>query len=379
MKYIICHYSEIGLKGKNRSFFEKKLVQNIKVSLPKNSYSLIKRSSGLVLIKSETPEKIKDPLQKVFGIAYFVICERVEPDIEKITKKALAIIKDKEIHSFRITTKRSDKTFPMTSQKISRIIGATVVEKLGLEVDLENYDFECKIEINKEGAFIYQNRISGYGGLPVGVSGKGFLLLSGGIDSPVAGFQMMKRGLALDFIHFHAYPLVSNSSIKKAQKLFEILKTYSPSSQLFLIPFGELQKKVKLEVPASLRIIFYRRLMLKIAEKLAKDHNAESLVTGESLGQVSSQTLVNIRVTEESINMPIFRPLIGANKEEIIKKAKDINTYSVSILPDQDCCSLFNPNNPKTKASLRQVLQVEKRLALDYLIDDALQNKRVLT
>ncbi len=379
MKYIICHYSEIGLKGKNRSFFEKKLVENIKTTLPSGSYSSVKRFPGFISIDTDIPEEIKDKVGRVPGIAYIAVCQKVAPDIDKIKEKVADIFQKKEITSFRITTKRSDKGFLMTSQEVSRLIGGFIVERFGLDVDLENYDFECKIEINREGAFIYEERLEGYGGLPVGVSGKGILLLSGGIDSPVAGFKMMKRGLQLDFAHFHAYPLVSDDSIKKAKKLFDILKRYSPESRLFLIPFGELQKKIRLEVPESLRIIFYRRLMLKIAENIAREGKAESLVTGESLGQVSSQTLTNMRVAQQIVDLPVLRPLVGENKEEIINVAKEIETYDISILPDQDCCTLFNPRNPDTGASLEQVVEIESKIELGGLIEDSLKNKRTLT
>ncbi len=375
----ICHYSEIGLKGKNRSFFEEKLVSNIKKILPSDSYKKVKRISGRIIIDLKEDKKPKEELKKIFGIAYFTFAEEVDSDIEKIKEKAADLVKNKEVNSFRVTTKRGDKSFPFNSPEISRQVGAEIVKKTGWKVDLEDFDLNCFIEITKQGTFIYFKKIRGYGGLPVGSSGKGTLLLSGGIDSPVAGFKMMKRGLSIDFIHFHAYPLVSDDSIKKAEKLFKKLSLYSPGSKLFIMPFGEVQKKIKIELPERFRIIFYRRMMLKIAQEVANSSNSEALITGESLGQVSSQTLPNMRVTGQATDIPILRPLVGENKEEIIETAKKIGTYSISILPDQDCCTLFNPRRPETKANLKEVLELEKSLEIKDLIKQCLKNKRVLT
>ncbi len=378
---VICHYSEIGIKKGKRSFFEKKLISNIRSILPDKSFSSIKKVSGRVVVnlKDEADTKdLKERLKKVFGIGYFVFCEEVDSDIDKIKKKAIELMRDKK-GSFRVTTKRSFKFFPLNSQQISQEVGGFIFQNLNLEVDLKNFENQLFIEVTDSGSFLYFDKILGYGGLPVSSSGKGILLLSGGIDSPVAGFKMMKRGLHMDFIHFHAYPLVSNDSIKKAEKLFSVLKKYSPRSKLFLIPFVEIQKKIRLEIPEGLRIIFYRRMMLNIAEKVAQSQNAQTLVTGESLGQVSSQTLSNIAVTEKATDMLIFRPLIGENKEEIIKLARKIETYDISILPDQDCCTLFNPRNPRTNSDIDEVIKLEKKLDIENLKGDCLKNKRVLT
>jgi len=383
MNYIVCHYSEIGLKGKNRPFFEKKLVENIRMVLPKSCS--VRRLPGVVLINlkdNNSKEDIEKRLKKVFGIAYFTFAEKVDPDMKEIKKRAVEILKEKKIESFRITTKRSDKTFPLTSQEVSVEVGAEVVKELNLDVDLENYDFNLIIEIIESGAFLYGRKIKGYGGLPVSSSGRALLLLSGGIDSPVAGLRMMKRGLSLDFIHFHAYPLVSDDSIKKVKKIFKLFKGYSPNSKLFLIPFSEIQKKIRLEVPEKYRIIFYRRFMLKIAQEVVLQSQAEALVTGESLGQVSSQTLPNMRATEDAVFLPILRPLVGNNKEEIVKEAKEFETYKISILPDQDCCTLFNPGNPETRADLEEVLKIEEGLLDDEmrgLKKDCLKAKHILT
>ncbi|MGM0439104.1 MAG: tRNA uracil 4-sulfurtransferase ThiI [Patescibacteria group bacterium] len=384
MQYVICHYSEIGLKGNNRSFFEKKLVSNIKEALPSGSFTSVRRPEGRIVIRlNENAEKtdVESSLKKVFGLAYFSFAKKIDSKLETIKKETVDLLKKEKLtpNSFRVTTKRADKSFPHNSPVVSREVGASVFENFDWQVDLEDFDLNVFIEITREGSFIYFKKIKGYGGLPVGSSGRGTLLLSGGIDSPVAGFKMLKRGLALDFVHFHAYPLVSNDSIKKAEKLFKVLKKYAPESKLFLMPFGEIQKKIRISIPEKYRIIFYRRLMLKIAEELAHNRNAGALVTGESLGQVSSQTLPNMRATEEVTDLPILRPLVGENKKEIISKAREIKTYEISILPDQDCCTLFNPRSPETKSNLKRVLELEEKLDLDDLIEDCIENKRVLT
>lgn len=384
MDYIICHYSEIGLKGSNRGFFEKKLVSNIKKAIPENSFSKVKRPSGRIVVSltDEADKKIlKKKMKKVFGLTYFCFAKKAKSDLKDIERETLKFLDEIsfEPNSFRVTTTRADKSFKYTSPEISRKIGAAINKRFNWKVDLEDYDLNLFLEITKKGAFIYSEKIRGDGGLPVSSSGKGALLLSGGIDSPVAGLKMMKRGLALDFVHFHAYPLVSNDSIKKAEDLFDILKGYCPEGKLFLIAFAEIQKKIRTTIPEKYRIIFYRRAMLKIAEEIADSRNADTLVTGESLGQVSSQTLPNMRVTEEAVDLPVLRPLVGENKEEIIVSAKKYETYEISILPDQDCCTLFNPRRPETKADLKKVLKLEKELPLGELIESAIENMRVLT
>ncbi len=384
MNYVICHYSEIALKGRNRSFFEKKLVSNIKAILPKNSFSSVRRPEGRIIVKLTDKAKkkeVEESLKKVFGLAYFCFAQKTKSELEKIKKETIALLSEKspDPNSFRVTTKRADKSFPHNSPEVSRRVGAAIYESFGWEVDLENFDLNVFIEVTAKGSYIYFRKVEGYGGLPTGSSGRAMLLLSGGIDSPVAGFKMMKRGLSLDFAHFHAYPLVSNDSIKKAEKLFEKLKRYSPDSRLFLIPFGDIQKEVRITIPEKYRIIFYRRLMLQISERLAESRNAEALVTGESLGQVSSQTLPNMRATEQVVDLPILRPLVGENKGEIISIAKEMNSYQISILPDQDCCTLFNPRQPETAANLKRVLKLNKKLDLEEMISETIKNSRVLT
>lgn len=381
MTYIVCHYAEIGLKGNNRDFFEQKLVTRLADSLPDNSYQSIENKPGRIIIKTENPEELKTSLTKVCGLAYFAFSKKAPLDLEEIKQKAFEVVSNynKDWNSFRITTTRAWKKFDYNSQEISSQVGAKIVEELEAQVDLENPDVTCFIEITESGAYIYLNKVQGPGGLPVGSSGRAVCLLSGGIDSPVAAYKMMKRGLGIDFVHFHAYPILSKDSIEKAKKLFEILKDFDPTSKLHIVSFGDIQKKIKLEVPAKFRILFYRRIMLEIAEKIAHQQKSKALITGESLGQVSSQTIQNMKVTEQAVDLPIFRPLVGANKQEIVNKAKEIDTYSISIEQDQDCCLLFNPKRPETKADLENILKLNDTLQLEQLKKKVIKDKKVLT
>jgi len=373
MEYIICHYSEIGLKGKNRKFFEEKLIENIKRCLDSCFYEFIKRISGRIIIKLnskgiEKQSEIKIALKNVFGLAYFCFAHEAEQNIESIKLRGLEILKQKDFNNFRILTKRSKKDFYLTSLEIDRQVGEYIVNNLKKKVDLKNSEIILFIEIVEKYTFLYIEKIKGQGGLPVGVSGKVLLLLSGGIDSPVAGFQLMKRGLKLCFIHFHTYPYTTQESIRKTEKMVKHLSRFQGKSKLYLVPFAEIQKQIVLKAPVKLRVIFYRRLMIKIAQEIAKKENISVLATGDNLGQVASQTLENINVITRAVDMPILRPLITFDKEEIINKAKEIDTYKISILPDQDCCSRFVPKHPETRACLKDVDKAEKKLKIKKLL-----------
>jgi len=384
MNYIVCHYHEIGLKGKNRKFFEEKLVENIKKSLPKDSFEFVKRISGRIIVKlteagSKQRNKIKKSLKNVFGMVFFIFAYNVKPEMKTIEKKALEILEQEKFKTFRIQTQRSDKDFPLKSPKVSEIVGAFIVKNLKKKVKLENPDITLFIEITKNYAFLYTEKIDAYGGLPVGVGNKAVVLLSGGIDSPVAGFLTMKRGVKAVFVHFHAHPYTDKASIDKVERVVKILNKFQFNSKLYLIPFADIQKQILLKISAKLRIIFYRRLMLKIAEVIAKKEKALALVTGDSIGQVASQTLENIFAISEAVDMPILRPLVGFDKEEIIDLAKEIDTFDISILPHQDCCARFLPARVETRADLKQVKSEEKKLDIEGLVKETLKMSKLLT
>lgn len=399
MSYIICHYHEIGLKGKNRKFFEEKLVENIKKTLKRDYFSFTKRISGRILIgltqRGEKKEKeISQLLKNVFGIANFAFALGCEPEIEEIKEKAFEILSKQKFRTFKISTQRSDKRFPLTSQEVNERVGEYILKKFKIQnqpsgeslkttakfkikVDLENPDITCFIEIVEKYAFLYREKIPGPGGLPVSTGGKAVALLSGGIDSPVASFFVMRRGVRIIFLHFHAYPFTKKASIEKAERIAKILKKYQFQSLLYLLPFAEIQKEIVLKSPAKLRMILYRRAMLKIAEIIAEREKAQALVTGESIGQVASQTLENIKVIDEAVKLPIFRPLIGFDKEEIINYARKIGTFEISILPHEDCCSRFLPKHPETKAKLKEVKEAEKKIPLKDLIKKAITKTEI--
>jgi len=384
---LICHYAEIGIKGGNRNYFEEILAKNIKERLIKelpDSFESVKRISGRILVKLSLKKEIKNPLTAYrsaltacFGIANFSLAYESKQNIKTLKKDCWNLIKDKKNKTFRVTAQRSQKNFPMTSEEINREIGAFIVKKSGKKVNLTKPDINCFIEIVDSRAFIHLKKIKGPGGMPVGSNGKALVLLSGGIDSPVAAYYALKRGVKVDLVHFHSMPYTSPASIEKVKYLAEIIKKYQIQSKIFLIPFADIQKEIVLKAPEKLRIIIYRRMMLRIAEKLAMKNNSLALYTGESVGQVASQTLENINATEDAIKIPILRPLIGFDKEDIIKKAKEIGTYNISILPHEDCCSRFVPKHPETKACLKEVWEAEEKINVEKIIRSAMAKIKV--
>ena len=382
MDYIICHYHEIALKEKNRKFFEGKLIKNIKNQINPIFWKSIQRISGRIIIKLSSQgikkqSSITASLQKIAGIAYFAFSTNSEQTILAIKNQALKILKQQKFQTFKILTKRSKKNFFLTSPEINQEIGAFIINKLNKRVDLKQPEITYFIEIVENFAFSYLKKIKGLGGLPVSTSGKAIVLLSGGIDSPVAVFYGLKRGIQTVFVHFHAYPYANKQSIEKVEKIVKIFKQYQNIAKLYLVPFADIQKQILIYTPANLRIILYRRMMLRIAERIAQKEKALSLITGESLGQVASQTLENIKTIEDSVDILILRPLIGMDKEEIINKAKEIGTYKLSILPDQDCCSRFLPKNPKTKAKIKEVRIAEEKLNIIKLISETIKTTTI--
>lgn len=374
-KYIIVHYQEIVLKGKNRHIFVKKLIENIKYATAGLGVKHIRHKDGRIILDLSAGAResiISDRLTKTFGIANLVLTHRISNDVNVFKNEILQHVKGKEFNSFRVSTKRGYKGYPLTSMDIDRIVGAHIKESTGAKVNLTNPELTIFIQILSGEAYFYDDKIQGPGGLPVGTGGTVVCLLSGGIDSPVAAYRIMRRGCPVVFVHFHSYPYLSKTSQEKVQDITEILNQYQQPVKTYLLPFGEIQKEIVLSVPPKYRVVIYRRMMLRIAERIAGETGALALITGDSLGQVASQTLENISTTEDAATLPVLRPLIGMDKGEIIDQAKRIGTYDISIIPDQDCCQLFIPKNPAVRTIIREIERSEKRLDIEKLIKMAL-------
>jgi len=375
-KFFVIHYGEVGLKGKNRVFFEKKLARNIRLSLRGTEYAEVKRLHDRIVVhlKPETNiAEIENRLRKVMGIAHYEFVVRADKDISAIKKTAFELTKGQTFETLKVETKRSDKTFPLTSPEISREVGGYLIQKTGAQADMHNPDLRFWINISHNDTYIYTDKLQGIGGLPVGVSGKVLVMLSGGIDSPVAAWQMVKRGAKAVFIHFYSYPYTDKASLEKVIDLARILSESNYRSVIYLVPFGDLQQNIVTKTPAPYRVLLYRRFMTRIAQHVAALVDAEALVTGESLAQVASQTLPNLRSIEAIAEIPILRPLIGFDKVDIIEKAEEIGTFDVSTLPHQDCCSLFVPKHPATHASHEELDKAEKGLDITALVEDAIK------
>ena len=376
-KLFLVHYGEIGLKRGNRSYFEKKLAQNIKMSLKGMGCTEVRRIYGRLLVMLHPDadvEAIQQRLGKVMGIAHFELALATAQRVDAIQAAALELVKDKQFKTLKVETKRANKRFPLTSPEISATVGAYLLSATGASADMHTPDLRCNIEIVDEAAYIYVEKIRGVGGLPVGASGKVLVMLSGGIDSPVAAWRMMKRGVKALFVHFYSYPYTDRASLEKVEELAEILATWNYRTQVYFVPFAEVQREIVTQTPARFRVILYRRMMVRIAQQIAAAAKAECLVTGESLGQVASQTLVNLRVIEEAAEIPILRPLIGDDKEEIMELAARVGTFEISTLPHDDCCSLFVPDHPATNASLEAVQEAEAALDVNTLAKLAVES-----
>jgi tRNA uracil 4-sulfurtransferase len=375
VQYVIAHYHELALKGRNRPFLVNRLVRNLRQALRGSSPCQVESLAGRIRIclDDQYPWALaKSRLEETFGIANFAPAYRVSSDLNVMIPAICNSVQDLSFQTFRVTTKRADKSYPLTSIDVNRRVGAAIVERTLARVSLGNAELIIFIEILGDQAYYYYQRFSGAGGLPVGMSGTVACLLSGGIDSPVAAYRMMKRGCRAVFIHFHGHPLVSRASAEKAEELAERLTRRQYYSCLYLVPFGSIQRQVVLSAPAPLRVVLYRRLMVRIAEELARSNKCWALVTGDSLGQVASQTAGNLTVIDEAASLPFLRPLIGMDKIEITAQAQQIGTYEISIEPDEDCCRLFVPPHPSTQANPEMVRRAESRLDIHGLIKEAM-------
>jgi thiamine biosynthesis protein ThiI len=376
MHYVIAHYHELALKGRNRPMLVDRLVRNIREGLRGLGHCRVESLAGRIRISLEDPahwSTVRSRLEATFGLANFAPAHYVSSDITAMTAAICETVQGLPFHTFRVTTRRADKSYPLTSMEVDRQVGAAVVERTGAHVSLKDPEMTVFIEVLGSGAYYYCERFHGAGGLPVGMSGTVACLLSGGIDSPVAAWRMMKRGCRAVFIHFHGHPFVTRASADKAEELARHLTRHQYHSRLYLVPFGDIQRQIVLSAPAPLRVVLYRRLMVRIAEEIGRENKCWALVSGDSLGQVASQTARNITVVNEAACLPFLRPLIGMDKVEITNQARKIGTYEISIEPDQDCCRLFVPPHPATQARLEDVQRAESRLDVHGLTKQALE------
>lgn len=377
-KVIVIHYGEIGLKGKNREFFEKRLITNINNALKELTKNKAVRKYGRVILPFEGEEnKIRDRLKHICGIKYFSFAKIVPLEVEKIKEVALDMAKKKE-GCFKVETSRSNKSFFLNSIEINQMVGEYIVQKTRRKVNLKNPDVTIFIEICEKEAYIYSEKIQGVGGLPIIPSEKVLCLLSGGIDSAVASFLMMKRGCKVIFIHFFNKTIHSSFVREKIERLVEKLASYQSKCRLYMIPFEDIQKEIIKKVPVKQRMIVYRRYMLRIANKIAHKEKAKFIITGDSVAQVASQTLDNLKVIYDVSSLPVLSPLIGLDKEEIIKIAKKIGTYEISIIPYEDCCSFMIAKHPETRAKIREIERLEKEIGNGEIVNKSVKNAEVL-
>ena len=350
------------------------LVRNLRQALKGLPVKTIKSVMGRIEIElgEGAPwDEARDRLSRVFGVANFSYASRGPQDFAALAAQINEALGDRHPASFRVSARRADKRFPFTSPQIEREVGGLIKQARGWHVDLDDAELTIHVEMLPESAFFFFGKEPGAGGLPTGTSGRMACLLSGGIDSPVAAYRMLRRGCSVLFVHFHSYPILSRASQDKVREIARLLTRYQQESRLLLVPFGELQQQVLLACAPELRVVIYRRLMIRIAEKLARRWRAKALVTGEVVGQVASQTLENLTVIAEAANIEILRPLVGMDKDEIADQAERIGTLPISNIPDQDCCTLFTPRHPATRARLEQVLAAEKALDIPAMVDAA--------
>jgi thiamine biosynthesis protein ThiI len=375
MNSVVVHYKELALKGRNRPWFIQLLVRNLRWALADFDIGSVRSVMGRIEIElgREVPwPEIADRVRKVFGIANFSRAGRGPHDFQELARRILDDLGDRSPQSFRVSVRRADKRFPLTSPQIEREVGGLIKQAKGWLVNLDHPELTIHIEMLPEYAFYFFGKEPGAGGLPTGTGGRLACLLSGGIDSPVAAFRMMRRGCSVLLIHFHSYPILSRASQEKVREIAGLLTKYQHRSRLILVPFGELQQQVVLAVAPELRVVIYRRLMLRIAEKLARKWHARALVTGEVVGQVASQTLENMTTIADATSLEILRPLVGMDKDEITAEAHAIGTLPISNIPDQDCCQLFTPRFPATRVTRDRVAHAESALPIDEMVRAAI-------
>lgn len=385
-KVLLVRYTEIHLKGLNRPYFERALVDNMKRAL-RGMEPKIEREHGRIYVRNISGEdfpKALDSLTRVFGIHSVSPAVAVDKDWETVVEAAIKLMEarlegEKEGVTFKVLARRSDKRYMYNSDTICRELGGRVLERFPwLKVDVHKPEIKLSVEI-REKAYVYCDEIPGANGMPTGTAGKASLLISGGIDSPVAGYMMAKRGLTLSAVHFYSYPYTSERARDKVVELTKLVSRYAGEIKLFLVPFTDIQMTIYEKCPSKETTVLMRRLMMKIAERIARGEGAQALITGESLGQVASQTLEALAVTNDAVSMPVFRPLIGFDKDEIMDIARRIGTYETSILPYEDCCTVFVPKHPVTKPRLDELRASEAAVDFTEMIEKAIENTEIMT
>lgn len=381
---LIVKYGEIGVKGKNRYIFENKLIKNIKNMLKPIGTFKVYKEYGRIYVDLEDYEyeEVIEEVKKVFGIVGVCPGVRAEKDYDKLKELALKMLEEKieeGAKSFKVESRRGEKTFRLTSQEMSLDIGGYLVSQVKdrIKVDVRNPEIKIKCELRESHIMVYSDTVPGYGGLPLGTNGKAMSLLSGGIDSPVATWMVAKRGMEIEAIHFHSYPFTSEKSQEKVRDLAKILSKYCGRIKLHKVNIVEIQKAIGLNCREEETTIISRRFMMRIAQRVAEKRFCDALVTGESIGQVASQTIQGLTCTNASVTLPVFRPLIAMDKSDIVSLAEKIGTFETSIIPEEDCCSVFSPKKPVTKPRLERIEKSETELDVEKLIQDAIDNIEV--
>lgn len=381
--HILIRYGELGLKGKNIKQFIVQLQNNIQDVLKDFPEVRVTRSQGrmFVVLNGQDPEPIIEKCRTIFGIYSLSLAIKAKNEVEAIKEGALAALKQSENAStFKVSVRRANKGFPIKSQEMNQVLGAHLLKNTSdFSVNVHEPDVEIKVEIREKATYITSTVIRGAGGLPVGTGGKTLLLLSGGIDSPVAGYLIMKRGVELEMIHFHSPPFTSERAKQKVLDLTKVLTEFGGTIKVHVVPFTKLQQEIFKTIPDRYAMTVMRRVMLKVSEKFCQKHNILALATGESLGQVASQTLASMNVINEVTNLPVIRPLVGLDKEEIIAYSKKIGTYDISVRPYEDCCTVFVPKSPVTNPTREKVNYLEKNIDFTPLIDEAVNNIEEIT
>jgi thiamine biosynthesis protein ThiI len=374
MNSIVVHYNELALKGRNRPWFVHLLARNLRHALRGIDIIAIRSLMGRIEIElgpRASWAEVRARVARVFGVANFSYAGRAQREFQALAAAILTDLGNRQTESFRVSVRRSDKSFPYTSPQVEREVGGLIKEATGWHVNLDNPALTIHIELLPDQAFYFFGKEAGSGGLPTGTGGRVACLLSGGIDSPVAAYRLMRRGCSVLLIHFHSYPILSRASQEKVREIAGVLTRHQLRLRLLLVPFGELQQQILLAVPPELRVVTYRRMMFRIAERLARRWHARALVTGEVIGQVASQTLDNLVAIAEATTMEVLRPLVGMDKDEIVAEARRIGTLEISNIPDQDCCQLFTPRHPATAVRRDEAARVEQGLPVAEMIDAA--------